>query len=346
MKIGIVTLPLHFNYGGILQAYALQETLQKLGHTSYVIRFSSKSAKNYIKSFLYSLSSISQFIDKYIRFENLHEPFTISELTSKKYDALIVGSDQVWRPSMGIDRKANVNRYFLRTIGNGKFRKIAYAASFGVDSLDFTDDEKILAKDLIKDFMCVSVREESGLSLCTNLDRTDACQVLDPTMLLTKNEYSKFIIDSPFKSNNKHCFVYLLDYAETKNQEMVKALLPAFAEVLHAKVERNTLKKYLNSNLTIQDWLSSIYYSDLVITDSFHGCVFSILFHKDFYVMRNDIGGNTRINSLLSLFSLEDRLIGKNLVNNASTINWELVEKKLQLMRNFSIDFLNKALSK
>ena len=159
-------------------------------------------------------------------------------------------------------------------------------------------------------------------------------------------EYSKFIIDSPFKSNNKHCFVYLLDYAETKNQEMVKALLPAFAEVLHAKVERNTLKKYLNSNLTIQDWLSSIYYSDLVITDSFHGCVFSILFHKDFYVMRNDIGGNTRINSLLSLFSLEDRLIGKKLVNNASTINWELVEKKLQLMRNFSIDFLNKALSK
>lgn len=94
-----------------------------------------------------------------------------------------------------------------------------------------------------------------------------------------------------------------------------------------------------------QDWLSSIYNSDIIITDSFHGCVFSILFHKDFYVMKNDFGGNTRINSLLSLFGLENRLIKKGSISEANPIDWTFVEEKLQLMRNFSLDYLNKALS-
>lgn len=204
----------------------------------------------------------------------------------------------------------------------------------------------MLAKGLVKDFVAVSVREESGMALCTKyLGRTDACMVLDPTMLLTEDDYLHFVVDSPFKSKNKHCFVYLLDYKEIKNQKTVKELLPMNSEVLAAKVERNTLKRYLNSRLTIQDWLSAIYYSDIVITDSFHGCVFSILFHKDFYVMENDVGGNTRINSLLSMFSLEDRLIRKGTNYNKYTIDWKFVEEKLQSMRNSSIDYLNQALA-
>lgn len=348
MKIGIVTLPLHFNYGGILQAYALQETLKRLGHTSFVLRPSTKSIKTYIKTFLYRQSRVSQFVNQHIKFDTLNEPFTINELNSKKYNTLVVGSDQVWRfwPGIEAERQTNINRYFLRTIGNGKLRKIAYAASFGVDYLDFTENERSLVKNLVKDFAAVSVREESGLALCTKfLERADACQVLDPTMLLTENDYSHLIGKSPFKSPNKHCFVYLLDYEKIKNQETVKELLPANSEVLSAKVERNILKKYLHTNLTIQDWLSSIYHSDLVITDSFHGCVFSILFHKNFYVMKNDVGGNTRINSLLSLFGLEHRLIEKRLINKTSTIDWKFVEEKLQLMRKFSFEYLNKALS-
>ena len=140
-------------------------------------------------------------------------------------------------------------------------------------------------------------------------------------------------------------FRYLLDYEDIKNQKTVKALLPTNSEVLYAKVERNPLKRYLKSDLTIQDWLSSIYNSDIIITDSFHGCVFSILFHKDFYVMKNDFGGNTRINSLLSLFGLENRLIKKGSISEANPIDWTFVEEKLQLMRNFSLDYLNKALS-
>ena len=348
MKIGIVTLPLHFNYGGILQAYALQEVLKELGHTSFILKPSIKSIKTYIKAILYNRSDISQFVNKYIKFDNLNEPFRLSELHLKKYDALIVGSDQVWRfwPGTEAEREVNISRYFLNTIGNGKIRKIAYAASFGIDYLDLTESENNLIKKLVKNFAAVSVREQSGLPLCFKyLEREDACLVLDPTMLLTENNYSNLIKKSPFKSTNKHCFVYLLDYEDIKNQKTVKALLPTNSEVLYAKVERNPLKRYLKSDLTIQDWLSSIYNSDIIITDSFHGCVFSILFHKDFYVMKNDFGGNTRINSLLSLFGLENRLIKKGSISEANPIDWTFVEEKLQLMRNFSLDYLNKALS-
>lgn len=116
-------------------------------------------------------------------------------------------------------------------------------------------------------------------------------------------------------------------------------------ELLTAKVERNILKKIFNTQNSIEKWLSAIYYSDLIITDSFHGCVFSILFHKNFYVISNSAGGNTRIQSLLSLFGLNNRLITNNYIpQQTSTINWNIVDIKLQTQRKESIFFLQKAL--
>ena len=115
--------------------------------------------------------------------------------------------------------------------------------------------------------------------------------------------------------------------------------------MLTAKVERNILKKFFNTQNSIEKWLSAIYYSDLIITDSFHGCVFSILFHKNFYVISNSAGGNTRIQSLLSLFGLNNRLITNNYIpQQTSTINWNIVDIKLQTQRKESTFFLQKAL--
>ncbi len=347
MKIGIVTLPLHFNFGGILQAYALQEILQKMGCDSFVIRPYERSIKAILKTFLYKQSGVSRFVKRHIRFDCLHEPFNLDELKTKGYDMLIVGSDQVWRPCMGINREANINRYFLKTIGTGQIKKISYAASFGVDYLDFTQKEKEQAEKLIKDFAAVSVREQSGITLCFDFfNRKDACLVLDPTMLLFSTDYLNIMGKSPFKTGNKHCFIYMLDYTKAENQKHVKDFIPLNAEVITAKVERNIFKKYFEVKDTVEGWLSAIYNSDLMITDSFHGCVFSILFHKDFYVMENAVGGNTRIYSLLSLFGLKDRLISKEVNNkNAKPIEWQQVDMRLRDLRNFSFDFLNKSLS-
>ena len=258
----------------------------------------------------------------------------------------MVGSDQVWRPDMGINRKKNVDRYFLKTVPPNCIPKIAFAASFGIDHWDFTDIETNTAQNLINEFSYISVRETSGIKLCSQFLRVNnAIQVLDPTMLLEADYYKKILTKSPFKTQKQHCFTYLLDYNSPSNQNIINSLLHKDIELLTAKVERNILKKFFNTQNSIEKWLSTIYYSDLIITDSFHGCVFSILFHKNFYVISNSAGGNTRIQSLLSLFGLNNRLITNNYIpQQTSTINWNIVDIKLQTQRKESIFFLHKAL--
>lgn len=346
MKIGIVTLPLHFNYGGILQAFALQKTIEDLGFKAFIITQKPQSIKQTLKYFLYKKSKVYGFIKKNLTFLELHEPFRKHELATHHLEALVVGSDQVWRPCMGSNRENNVNRYFLKTVPNNCIKKIAYAASFGVNYWDFTESETKTAQRLINEFSFVSIRESSGIKLCSKYLRSNnAIHVLDPTMLVETETYKKKLVKTPFKTHRAHCFLYLLDYNNITNKHIVEALLPKNAELLTAKVERNIIKKYFRQKNTVEDWLSAIYYSDIMITDSFHGCVFSILFHKDFYVMSNRIGGNARIQSLLSLFKLDDRLIDSTFMpQKKTTINWNAVDMQLQKLRKASIAYLYKAL--
>ena len=137
-----------------------------------------------------------------------------------------------------------------------------------------------------------------------------------------------------------------MDYDSAINKKIVEACIPKESELLLARVERNVLKKYLNVDKRVEWWLSAIYNSDIVITDSFHGCVFSILFHKDFYVMSNTAGGNTRIQTLLSLFGLNNRLIKDVdcMSYKKEFIDWETIDLKLHEMKEKSITYLQKAL--
>lgn len=346
-KVGIVTLPLHFNYGGILQAYALQQTVSSLGYDAVIIGHPKNTFKEKIKWQLYKFSRVYRFVNANIRFFRLQDPFIGKIMENHHLLALIVGSDQVWRPCMGVNRNRNVDRYFLKSDGKFPVKKIAYAASFGVDYWDFTYEETVKAKALIKDFKSVSVRESSGLSLCEkHLGCKEVLQVLDPTMLLKKSDYEKFISINPFITCKKHCFAYLLDYVCDDNQKIVEQLIGKDTELIRSKVERNPVKKYLNSGSSVEEWLSFIYFSDVVITDSFHGCVFSILFHKEFYVMGNAIGGNARISSLLNMFNLQNRFIERNQVCIDNTpINWTEVEDILNIQRKKSMSYLKINLS-
>lgn len=346
MRVGIVTLPFHFNYGGILQAFALQKAIQNLGFEPILTEQPNNNIKQILKQKLYKRSNIYKFVKENFNLLKLHEPFCDDELNINNINILVVGSDQVWRPDMGINRKKNVDRYFLKTVPPNCIPKIAFAASFGIDHWDFTDIETNTVQNLINEFSYISVRETSGIKLCSQFLRVNnAIQVLDPTMLLEADYYKKILTKSPFKTQKQHCFTYLLDYNSPSNQNIINSLLHKDIELLTAKVERNILKKFFNTQNSIEKWLSTIYYSDLIITDSFHGCVFSILFHKNFYVISNSAGGNTRIQSLLSLFGLNNRLITNNYIpQQTSTINWNIVDIKLQTQRKESIFFLHKAL--
>ena len=225
MKMLILTQPLHTNYGGLLQAYALQQILKGMGHDvvtdrlgvvrelplwNRALRFLYHAAQFYIlKNYrYYPYRYLFVSFDKESkakrsiavnteRFVNTHID-TIDLLTRnnehvidavRQFDAIVVGSDQVWRATM-----SDIPTYFLSFTKAMKMKRIAYAASFGTDDLnEYSKMDMKIASESIKLFDAVSVREKSGVRLCRDYFKMDAVHVLDPTMLLSKDDYLKLI---------------------------------------------------------------------------------------------------------------------------------------------------------
>ena len=233
MKIGIITLPLHTNYGGILQAYALQTVLERMGHQVDILEeplvYKHASLNRYIRRILKKCvgkrsiinyegfmrkwqprvaSNINQFINTYIH----RRIVNCESLTEGEYDAFIVGSDQVWRPSYN----QHLEQAFLNFTENWKnVKRIAYAASFGVDNWEFTEEQTDECKKLIQKFDFVSVREDTAVNLCKEQLGIVATHVLDPTMLLSVDNYQKLIGELKI-SDKPYLFSYLLDESEEK----------------------------------------------------------------------------------------------------------------------------------
>lgn len=333
MKIGILTHQLKYNYGGILQNYALQQALKKLGHEPVTIDYKKdlgltikiKSfAKRFIAHYIFrknikvkgwpstSESAIIEqytrgFVEKYI---NTTDRIKISELAkyNNSFDAIIVGSDQVWRPRyLG----KYINEMFLNSFPNS-IPKIAYAASFGVDYWEFTDEQTRICKELAQHFKAISVREASGVSLCKKHLNVDAVHVLDPTMLLNKEDYIKLIEQEKTPSPGKGIMTYVLDKSPEKDA-IVQAVsqqlgLPTFSVMPKSSFANSTrIEDCIYPSVT--SWLRGFLDADFVVTDSFHGTVFAIIFNKPFISIGNRNRGLDRFLSLLEEFQLNERLI-------------------------------------
>lgn len=329
MRIGILTLPLNTNYGGILQAYALQTVLQRIGHEVILIErrnevveptdFKSKIIKRITKVLLgkdnLKLVLWGQ-VDNFKR-DNINL-LQMSDLEAfdktAELDAYVVGSDQVWRPFW---KENYIPDFFLEFAkGNNKVKKIAYAASFAVDEWEFTAEETQRYAPLAKLFDTISVREASGVGLCQRYLNVDAVQMLDPTLLLDKSDYENLIRKRNNRTTSKaKIFTYILDDSDYKQNVISYAenqlnLSPfkltfkecnSFIQLLFAK------KRYQIPG--VEKWLRAFMDSEYVITDSFHGCVFSIIFNKPFWAIGNSGRGMARFTSLLHMFGLEDRLL-------------------------------------
>ena len=343
MRIGIITLSLHFNYGGILQAYALQVALRNLGHEPINIVKKAVSLREKLRTFLYEITPYASFIRQNINTVKDIGFLNYGFIEANDFHALCVGSDQVWR--MGGN---DINRYFLDILGKkkGKIIKFSYAASFGLDQWPFNDVVTPKIKRALQDFHSVSVRETSGIYLCEKYMGLNAIRVLDPTMIIPIENYIKHISSSPFKTNKKHAFIYFLDSKSEDNLYCCDQILSKMEyELVQGNKNSNVLRKFYFSG-GVNDWLAGIYHCEKIVTDSFHGCVFAILFHKDFYVLTNDGGGNSRIETLLRLFNLEDRLIDKKKkFCSRQPINWNKVDEILDIERKASIEFLKLSLS-
>lgn len=356
MKIGILTVPFNNNCGGYLQAYALKTILQNLGHDVIFLNrqwnrhipFITR-LKNVIKIMLGRKVSTeitgdqNPFVKQYLnpitrRFFSSHQLRKF--VSSNSFDCIIVGSDQVWRYAYA---KSTITDFFFKFLNTSNTLRISYAASFGIDELDYPENIKKECEILLKSFDAISVRERSGIRLLKELGVSQHVHfILDPTMLLNKNFYFKHLIQNKIQArSSKFLFNYILDYSDEKD-EFIKNI----ASILNLDM----CKYNLNGVVNVESWLSDIYHSSFVVTDSFHGAVFSIIFNKPFIVITNKERGLARFESLLEQFDLKKRCVDSDSLESfdfiLTEIDWNSVNQKLHNRRCESIKYLSSSLDK
>lgn len=368
-KIGIINFQYSdHNYGAVLQAAALEHIIENLGysaeHINY-IPYNKKSILYKIKSgfigYLIKLLLRKNKPSKYIKNKNVFECFRKKWITRTKetylnntdldklrssYSAIIVGSDQVWRPKM----YSHLNEYYVYFLefADTTTLKISYAASFGVDNWEIKDEnytKKI--KNSISKFSAISTREDSGIDICKNTFSVKSQHVLDPTLLVDKDFFNKIIENENITSNSKTGIVYYkLDITNSFKDEIKKL---GFIE--NKNIENIYFKYGLlnNSYLSVYEWLYKIKNSHLVITDSFHCVCLSIVFNVNFICIKNKKRGESRLISLLSSLGLNDRLVDEdNLVlsiQDLKDINYQDINNNLNSMKGNSLKFIHDALS-
>lgn len=370
MRIGIITHQLFSNYGGILQAFALQKVLTGMGHEPEVVQFRQDAKISFAKKVIaYPKRALDKYIFRKpnveIRFEKKWNrlrremtknvtPFIENNIKCRIYDGfknineydfdvLVVGSDQVWRTKY----YSNIGTSFFDFAESWKIKRISYAASFGIDYWDYSPHDTEKCKSLIRKFDAVSVRESSGIKLCKKyLGYDDAVLVLDPTMLLPKEIYQE-LSDKQRYNYSGGLFYYILDKSKEKTNVVQylskKMSLPAFS--VNSEIENPNAPLEERIHPAIEEWLQAFDKSKFVVTDSFHGTVFAILFHKEFVVISNSKRGNARLFSLLALFGLEDRMVSEEGDLDAlETIDYHIVDEKLKQYRETSLSFLRTAL--
>ena len=372
MKIAILTLPLHTNYGGILQAYALQTVLERMGHEACLIEERRKPLRlplwraslAYGKRILKNLTGHScpifyeqkinretpivsqyteRFIEKYLKRRIVE---TFSDVKETDFDAIVVGSDQIWRPKYFHGRE----HAYLDFTAGWQLKRLAYAASFGTDEWEYTLNQAKRCGELLRQFDAVSVREDSGVNLCRTYFGVEAQHVLDPTMLLSVNDYIRLFKEAGTPASKGDLLCYILD--ETPEKE---ALINRVAKEKHLKPFRvNSRAGIYNAPLReriqppVEQWLRGFYDADFVITDSFHACVFSIIFNKPFLVVGNTKRGMTRFESLLGMFGFEDRLIIQGSMPPFSVLgyNYSKANAMLEPLLVRSMKFLENTIGK
>ena len=355
MKVGIVTINDNDNYGNRLQNYAVEQVLQKDGikvkTLRNTIRFNNRCSKkvfvkkiighiykDIIKNPLKNKKRLKAF--KKFNRDNINftrEMTTIFSKINNKYDYFIVGSDQVWKPTYGRLSDMDV----LAFADSNK--RIAFSASFGISELD--ENAKTKVKNEISKFKSISVREDSGKKIIKDsIKREDIEVLVDPTMLLTSEEWDKVSKKPVMLKTDKYILNYFLgELSEERKKEIDRIAKENDCEVINILDENSPFYQtgpseflYLEKN------------AFLICTDSFHSTVFSILYNRPFIVFNREdakVNMNSRIETLMNKFDLNERYVKNHLINN-NLLYWDYTKayKILEKEREKSKRFLEKAL--
>lgn len=356
MKVGILTFQDAHNYGAVLQAYALKKYLKSLGLDARIINYHHRDIPNgfprkrkieknsvlNIYKHLYSKKAhylrwerfegfIYELIDKDKKVYN-HE----SELSKLDIDVWVSGSDQIWNS----DITNGLNKgFFLEFDTKGK--KVTYAVSMGIDKLDEKYEEEF--KNYINKIDYISVREDTLKEYISNFTDKPVKKVVDPTLLLNESDYEELYLNRIIKDN------YLLIYTLGPDDRL-KVVAEKIAKERNLKiVEINDYKKpnYFCkqiSNAGPHEFVTLFKDASYVITNSFHGTIFSIINNKEFITFTR-LNRNSRMESLLGMAGLNDRLISKvDEINNIKPIDYKEVKKRMEKEINFSKEFIKEAI--
>ena len=374
-KVGIITLwGTPVNYGQILQAFALSKYIQSIGFETFVLRYKDENIKSYdswykkFKRIITGEKSIRAIIKRYTcQHEQTanrgFKEFGLKNLnfTEKIYGSLkelqnnypyadyyVTGSDQVWGAYGTIESK----RVYLLDFLPSDIMRISYAASFGRNQLD--DDEKNVFQSALNKFKAIRVREESGCEICRDLNINNCEWVSDPTLLLTKKKWFELLKIDSIQTEEKIALFYILTNDENnKKIYQIAKYLKSNGYTIKYVSSSYYLDKKANFNPTIEEWLSTVDSASLVITNSYHGTIFSLICNTPFFFLsksNTNEGQNSRLYSVLQKSGLTERIINayniKDINNRISNkIDWDFVNNHLGEQRNQSVDFLNKALN-
>lgn len=339
MNISIITCSNANNYGAILQAFALSNYVISLGHNVQVIDYQPEYLKFTTKQWYNPRLDIKEWckmllrwqqrklqISKYRRLRDFAEEFipltpsiyySFEELNNSPPDSdlYIAGSDQIWNPILpnGSDPA------FFLNFGSNKIKRISYAASFGVDKIP-VNKQDILRK-LISNIDIVSVREESAQKICNQLGFSSVL-VCDP-VFLHSSDFWIGIADNSFVPDKP----YLLVYDLMKSKE-IRCVAKKISEENNLQtISVSSYHHYYSSrnygSCSPLQFLGLLLNAQTVICNSLHGCIFSIIFRKDFYVVDRQDGLNARIHNLLARYDLTNRLINKT---NASIQTYDQID--------------------
>ena len=328
MRIAIITLLGHFNYGNRLQNYALQKFISNYVETVETIWFEKnylpeikrdKLDKKYVKNnfkFIFNWKgarkiekyygrecirqyNIKKFSDKYI---NIRYDYKINKKIDNIYDYFIVGSDQVWNPNFWSKRYNYANIRFLKFAS--KEKRIAYAASIAIPEIP--KDKERFFKDSLNEMKAISMREKAGAELVKNLTGREVPVVVDPTILLSKEEWQKIELKSEWYNGEK----YILTYFLGNPSPVIENIAKKNNWKIYNLMDKNNLDLYTSR---VEEFIFLIDNAKLVATDSFHACVFSILMNTPFLVVNRQEKGmadmTSRIDTLMELFGYQDRYI-------------------------------------
>lgn len=360
-KLAIVTFQRAYNYGALLQAYALQTIIEELGHECDIIDYSPqmydryfnltnlKSCKN-IKQFCWFLihgrkkkevfKRFQEFSDQYFNLKHFTADINDLRLIEDDYDGFIAGSDQVWNYNI-----SNFDEVFFLSFVENEKKKNSYAASIGLDKIP--DEYKAKYRKLLKDFNNILVREKQAKDILEELIDHPIEVVLDPTMLIEEKKWDLIINDPMVKIDN-----YILVYVKLRTESII-----AFVEEL-SRIKKCSIIDITDLN---RKWKKAkfppktgpgefLYYlknARYVVTNSFHGTALSIVFNKQLFIeyvpeSKKLSSTNSRLSNLVDMFNLKARLISSNIgkPDIDSWIDYESVNQILDKERKHSIKYL------